>query len=109
MNKERVKVKFRLCRSEFSQHYLDVRVEVKVSCRVFMHSALQRNKQSRVLPDRYNPCKRTVFSLDRKQNGPQNRSGRGGEEKNVFTGRESNPEPRSSARSLIIVLSFAGP
>jgi hypothetical protein len=63
----------------------------------------------RVLPDRYNPCKGTVFSLDGKQNGPQNRSGRGGEKKNVFTARESNPELRSSARSLITILSYVGP
>jgi len=75
-NKEmvKVKVKFRLCCAEFSQHYVDVREEVKVSFRVFVHSAL---------PHRYSPCKRTVFSLDGKQNGPQNRSGRGGVEKKM--------------------------
>jgi hypothetical protein len=51
------------------------------------------------LPQGKSPC----CPLDRRLGGPQSRSGRGGEEKNIFYScRESNPG--RPATSLIIVL-----
>jgi len=64
---------------------------MEVQLHAFLTSALDRSDWSTSHPGRFTLGGRTPVSFGLKANGPQSRSGRGGEEKNPFSRRSSSP------------------
>jgi hypothetical protein len=78
-------------------------VEVDVYIHVFLTSVLVKGEWSASCPGRFNPRRKSpCYPLDRRLIGPQNRSGRRGEEKNIApTGTQLQPlghQTRSQSR-----------
>jgi hypothetical protein len=65
---------------------------MEIYLQVFLTSALDRGSQAHV-PAALAPEKSPWYTLDRRLGGPQNRSGRGGKEKNLMIDPARNWTP----------------